>query len=1075
MSGGFKSVFVAYTSSSRAPVVPNEEVNKYMEQIAFTKPPTERWVIASDEPLSNYLRQLFSDAEQRVRSIARNAAGSELSSKIASLGRSHILYLDELDDGSFLKRCERHLFAKHSLVDISFRNLREFQPHVALQNAISEFERQHSTVGLVEWFKLATPEIITKVFESVDAVNQQNVFFFIRQKRTVDFLVEQLKAINMQQVIKNGLAKAPTAIHTVLSFFALEVALVYLQLGADASAQSSSRTILSYAVALEPTHPSITAGGTTYGLLLDLLRRQAPSTINLCNKDGIYPFQEALKARNYDAAKFLLQAGGSPYVLDPNKSEPIFIDALERLNPDTDAALLEGMVRIGHVNTQWLLECLPITSPRRAAVMRWSSVFQRWSTQLSTTTRRTGELPQLTYVRLLPHISTSGNDQDLQAALDSLTKVSYSFQDGTGRTLLQLLTRRSALDLLVKKNAPEVHECVNIPDVDGKTPLMNACANGIFDLALELLNQGANPKMITVLGRSAISYACGVYPTTFSTARYSPENHQLIVERLLTTAPALMSLRATAIVSRYAPSEDMRSNMRTSFGLAAEQNWDAAPASVAVAAKVPLTYAVEAGNYWAINAFVRAGAILDMPCDTRNYNLLHVAIEHGDLNLVLSLANAAPWMIIQSFFGCPEPYQHFHRLVVSEPKHALWRTYTKVLNALDQILNARLLSLCEESDARVAVDHQPAEIHYNARFRAAQFFQLNRLRIERRLSLSRGKTLRETRPTVSFALQLIPYPSPTTAFQRRLRDMLIDDLMKLLMACYDADMGQSNAFLLEMARCVLLLQPRQMGVSEKNTRLWFESQGNASIENCLREVDQHLQRFATSLSLSEKLDALRAWFHLLDVTIREFQPEGDPDLVQCLRAWTLCKANIPNLWSHYSLLCDLLFDQSVDPSDQAESEAAPLLFQLKGAIMTIECLFDQKRQALVSIEDGICGYMADFAPPSAFSLLAGLLGVFRNTPELLDKPFTLPCQPGDCKYIRWLADKYQITMEEIPVPSSSASTTPSQTPIGTTLMAVARFELRAPQTREVFQPSVCSEIFLLLSRLEQSSSERANE
>lgn len=215
-------------------------------------------------------------------------------------------------------------------------------------------------------------------------------------------------------------------------------------------------------------------------MVRDLLKRGAK--VNLANRFGDYPLTEAVKLGDVGLVRLLLQAGANPD--SPNQDGQTALMLASSIGSLPIAKML--IQRGAHVNA--------VESFRGQTALMWAAAENH---------------PDVVDL-LLKH----GAHVNLRAKYDDWPREITSepraqFRHGGGLTALLYATRSGCYRCavaLVKAGAD-----VNEPNPDGITPLINAIDNRSDDIAMFLLDHGANPGTWDMYGRTPLYVAVDMH------------------------------------------------------------------------------------------------------------------------------------------------------------------------------------------------------------------------------------------------------------------------------------------------------------------------------------------------------------------------------------------------------------------------------------------------------------------------------------------------------------------------------------------------------------------------------------
>jgi len=211
-----------------------------------------------------------------------------------------------------------------------------------------------------------------------------------------------------------------------------------------------------------------------------LLKRGAK--VNVANRYGDYPLTEAVKLGDVQLVRMLLEAGANAD--SPNQDGQTALMLASSLGSLPIAEML--IKRGAHVNA--------VETFRGQDALMWAAAEDH---------------PDIVDL-LLKH----GADVKIRAKYDDWPREMTSepraqFRHGGGLTALLYATRsgctRCAVDI-VKAGAD-----VNQPNPDGITPLINAIDNRAYDIAMFLLDKGANPGAWDMYGRTPLYVAVDMH------------------------------------------------------------------------------------------------------------------------------------------------------------------------------------------------------------------------------------------------------------------------------------------------------------------------------------------------------------------------------------------------------------------------------------------------------------------------------------------------------------------------------------------------------------------------------------
>jgi uncharacterized protein len=211
-----------------------------------------------------------------------------------------------------------------------------------------------------------------------------------------------------------------------------------------------------------------------------LLKRGAKA--NVANNYGDYPLTEAVKLGDVELARMLLEAGASPDSPSQDGQTALMLASTIGSLPIAEMLIKRG----AHVNA--------VETFRGQSALMWAAAEGH------------ADVVDL----LLKH----GADVKIRAKYDDWTREMTSepraqFRHGGGLTALLYATRsgctRCAVSI-VKAGAD-----VNQPNPDGITPLINAIDNRAYDIAMFLLDKGANPSTWDMYGRTPLYVAVDMH------------------------------------------------------------------------------------------------------------------------------------------------------------------------------------------------------------------------------------------------------------------------------------------------------------------------------------------------------------------------------------------------------------------------------------------------------------------------------------------------------------------------------------------------------------------------------------
>ena len=822
----------------------------------------------------------------------------------------------------------------------------------------------------------------------------------------------------------NALLFAAQGIGGIARRDGFDVALFMLDNGADPLALArSGKSLLWYAAEFDPrskdTH-------LPQGDMVQYFKRflqAAPSLINVPDILGKYPLQNAIDYQNADLVCLMIDKGCN-YLLPCTDGHSLLHYALAKpRDPHNQTIILNMMFRHSskHADAMLCYDWATRLHPAGCPCHAWRLFFaETFIEPLAWITAPPDSPFQLRYLLNSIRQPTDEGLSRLLPALPSSPQFLYQ-RDQRGLHILHYVLRASSLRLLKSAFPEEVRRLSNVVSLQRQSPLLVACKEGYLDVAMLLLEYGVLPDTSDFTGASPLAVACQLSITDSNQQPRSSQwlkLHRQLIDRLIALSPACVNQRSFREVVDVSPEDPPRFRPY----------------------QLPISQ-ISSENCWILEKLSLAGINLELQ-DPDHQTVLHHVIGAWNFTLAKLIGARCPWLIMQEHptTGLKSLYSSLPELIIN--RHPAHRSYSILLSSWDAILDDALRTIYEQTLMlpQLHPDLSDAEVDRLIRGVAEQYAYLCDLRVRRSLSFPRNLP---GSVTVSNLLQsFLPrsesvHPSHHQHFLGCFFQLAHTSLLR----GYDRDHALANGCLLAMMRELSECDYRMFGFAKHKL-------ADPDVQAKLDGISVILTHFLQSAEPLEQIECLAAWFRDVDLLIVAMVPEGDPDLRIFLRAYSLARHRIPNLWSRYHLLIDQ-FTPSSDPVDlELQDYHQQILDQLEMVIGSIKCFIDHEAEHLTSIENAIFVAMGT-SPPSAFCLLGEVIRGLRSKHIRPAATVSIPCSPGDAAHLTWLAERYAIQIVEVTDESTSQCS--------------ARVSTTENDSYLVITPSLCAQLLIRLS------------
>lgn len=206
---------------------------------------------------------------------------------------------------------------------------------------------------------------------------------------------------------------------------------------------------------------------------------KAGAKANVANKYGATALTEAVRYGDLDLFRTVLDAGAD----------------IEAPNPDKQTALMLAIASNQPEMAKLLIE--------RGANVKAVETFRNQTVLMYAAGNNMPEIVDMALARgAAEQINLRGKHDDWARQITSEPRAQFGSRHTGGLTALLYATRSGCLpcaESLIKAGAD-----VNLPNPDGLTPLINAIDNRRFDIAMLLLDKGANPHTWDWYGRTPL-------------------------------------------------------------------------------------------------------------------------------------------------------------------------------------------------------------------------------------------------------------------------------------------------------------------------------------------------------------------------------------------------------------------------------------------------------------------------------------------------------------------------------------------------------------------------------------------